>query len=371
MTLSLQEACERINDARLPEDLFGVEDVVLPQEQLQKFLEGGYRTLKAPLDSGDDDPELPCSVDDTLRKLELLYQEARDRISRFQYGMLGYDQPPPRVGRSFTLGANRYLIGAKLNRDDEYDRFQAYLERDGAYLGEVEIKLASEVSHNPLLERELRAFDVLHKTGVPQWKHLPYVMDRFESNGRRGIIYRSFYGLSLSEVRKKRAHARGVDQKHVAWMLDRTLSALGYVHKCGLVHGALEPETLFINDRTHNVIITQWGHSVHRPAVTRESITVRNVRENPYVPPEALGDQRVGPWSDIYALGKTMIWCLGGDPVENSIPPGVEQEWVDFLLAMVHEDPYCRSRDCWELYEQQCRIKDSLWPRKFLHFDVT
>jgi len=239
------------------------------------------------------------------------------------------------------------------------------------YLGEVEIRVATEVDSNQYLERELRAFDVLHECRVPQWKHLPYVLDRFEANGRRGIIYRTSYGLSLSAVRTKRAQAKGVDQKHIAWMLDRSLSALGYVHHRGLIHGALSPETIIVNDRNHNVSITEWGRSVHRPAVTGEKVVGSDVRNNPYLAPEVASSHEIGPWSDIYALGKTMIWALGGDPVENSIPKGVETVWATFLLEMVAEDPRRRPNDCWELYAEQCRIKDSLWPRKFLHFDVT
>jgi hypothetical protein len=100
-------------------------------------------------------------------------------------------------------------------------------------------------------------------------------------------------------------------------------------------------------------------------------VVVDSQLKSPFCAPEVIAAGEIGPWSDIYALGKTMIWLIGGDPVSNSIPTQVEPEFANFLLRMVHEDHYQRSTDCWELYEEQCRIKDALWPRKFLHFDVS
>jgi serine/threonine protein kinase len=186
-----------------------------------------------------------------------------------------------------------------------------------------------------------------------------------------GLIFRTTYGLTLTEVRTKRAQRAGVDQRHIAWMLDRTLSALGFVHRCGLVHGSLSPDSIVVNDRLHNATLTEWGCSALNPARTGDRVVVDSQLKSPFCAPEVIAAGEIGPWSDIYALGKTMIWLIGGDPVSNSIPTQVEPEFANFLLRMVHEDHYQRSTDCWELYEEQCRIKDALWPRKFLHFDVS
>ena len=65
-----------------------------------------------------------------------------------------------------------------------------------------------------------------------------------------------------------------------------------------------------------------------------------------------------------------MIWTLGGDPATNSLPASVEEPLRLFLLSLVEENYLVRPADAWSLYEQQCQIKDSLWPRKFLHFDM-
>ena len=66
-----------------------------------------------------------------------------------------------------------------------------------------------------------------------------------------------------------------------------------------------------------------------------------------------------------------MIWLLAGPNASNSIPDGVDPLLGNFLLKLVQEDPYKRPADAWELHAEHCRIKDALWPRKFIHLDLS
>lgn len=368
----LDEVYQQIMAANRPEDLFGVEDVILPVKTLNDFLTGEFNRFSSLLDPSRyvdiDDQE---AADEARQRLHELHAEAREKISRFHFGLYGYNAQRPNVSQSFDIGDNRYYIGNKLEDGEFYTLFQAYLERRGTHLGETVIKLSRDHQTNHLLQREARALDLLHKQDMPQWKHLPFILDRFESRGRTGLVFRKNYGLTLSEVRRKKAHLKGVDQKHVSWMLDRAFSLFGYVHHCGIVHGALTPDKLVINDRMHNVFATNWEVSIHNPALTREKVELFNDPHDPFISPEVLEGGEIGPWSDIYSLGKIFIWLIGGDPETDSVPNSVETPIRNFLREMVRKDHRRRSADCWELYEEHCRIRDRLWPRKFLHFDVS
>jgi serine/threonine protein kinase len=232
----------------------------------------------------------------------------------------------------------------------------------------VVIKIAADSSCNQRLQNEVRILDALHEAALPQWKHLPLVLDRFQAGGRFGIVQRKISGFSLGEVRRHRQHINGVEQRHVAWMMDRLFSCLGFVHSLGVVHGSLGAEQVIVQPESHNVIVCGWNGAVLNPAVTGEKIIVS---ADDLPAPEIIEDQPVGPWTDIYALGKLMIWVLGGNPADNTMPDSVDEKIQRFLLSLVHENYRLRPDNAWDLHDQQCRIKDSLWPRKFLHFDMT
>ena len=369
MDADLNSVYLQVMQANHPEDLFGCEDVVLPEATLLKYLEVEYKkfkTLTTP--SSYHDPLDAEAAADADAKLEELYSLARARIRQHVYGIEGRGRRhPPYASKSFSVAANRYFIGNLIRGGAVSNLYEGFMERDGLSVGEVVIKVAKDTSCNPRLQQEVRNLDLLHEVPVPQWKHLPFVMDRFQSGGRLGLVYRRISGFSLTQVRAHPTHVKGVDRKHIVWMLDRAFSCLGYVHSLGMVHGNLCPEHFIVQPASHNVIICGWKSAVHKPAVTNEKI---NLPPDQFMAPEVAAGGKIGPWSDIYSLGKLMIWTLGGDPATNSLPASVEEPLRLFLLSLVEENYLVRPADAWSLYEQQCQIKDSLWPRKFLHFDM-
>lgn len=369
MDANLRVSYEQVMQAEHPEDLFGAQDIVLPEDALLEHLQKVHAPLRAATDPEMyQDPEDREAAKDAHRKLARLYAEGQERIRQHIYGLPGRGLPrPSHATKHFDVGGRRYYVGQQLVKGPRSSLFEGFLEQRGEIAGEVVLKVASVATSNHFLQNEARALDLLHQQAVPQWKHLPFMLDRFMTGDRLGLIYRKVSGFTVAEIRQHRAHRRGVDQRHIAWMLDRTLSCLGYVHRCGIVHGNLTPDHIIVQPASHNAVICGWSAAVHKPAVTGESVSLFS---HEFSAPEVRNHGNLGPWSDIYSLGKLMIWLIGGNPADNSIPDGVETTVSDFLRSLVQEDLYKRPADAWELYEQQCRIKDALWPRQFLHFDM-
>lgn len=360
----------RVMEAGTPEEVFGAEDVVLPASTLLGFLRSEYEKLKVTTNPASytfpDDRELAEEAD---AGLERMYVQARRRIEAGWYGMPGHGRSRPGYAvKSFPVGANRYFIGRELDDDGQTVRYEGFLERDGKPLGEVEIVVAKTADHNLYVQNSLRNLDTLHGEEVPQWKHLPLVLDRFQSGGRVGLVLRKISGFTLDDVRAHPRHVKGIDQRHMIWMLDRLLSCLGYVHRRGIVHTALSPSNIVIQPANHNVVLRGWESAILNPAMSGERAKKSDTL---FTPPEIREGGPVGPWSDIYSLGMVMIWMLGGDPEKLTLPTGVEPKIGDFLRRMVQGDPYRRPVDAWALYDEENRIKDALWPRRFLHFDMS
>lgn len=370
MDANLQRTYEQVMQAEYPEDLFRSSDIVLPVDILLEYLRGEYDKMHAVTDpQGYQHPEDVEAATDADKKLSRLYAAAQERIRQHIYGLVGRGKPRPHSAvKSFAVGPNRYYLGRRIADGERSALYEGYLERGSEMVGEVMIKVAASAAQNHFSLTEARAIDLLHRDAVPQWKHLPFLMDRFSAGDRVGLIFRKISGVTLTHIRHHRAHRNGLDQRHIAWLLDRLFSCLGYVHRCGLVHGNLTPEHVIVEPQTHNAILTGWSASVHKPAATGEKVTLFSQE---FSAPEVLARGMIGPWSDIYSVGKLMIWLLAGDTADNTIPDGVEPMLQEFLLKLVQEDPYKRPADAWDLYTEQCRIKDALWPRQFLHLDVS
>ncbi len=370
MDADLRPIYLQIMQAAEPEDLFGAEDVVLPASMLLKYLDRKYSKLKAVTNpTGYHIPEDADAARDADTRLEHLLEVAKKRINLGLYGMPGYDKPAPSgVFKTFTVGKNTYSIGPKINSSGRVDTYEGNLVRDGQYCGEVIIALAHSPESNHFVQRESRILDILHNNEVPQWKHLPLLLDRFAAGERLGVTFRKYSGQPLAQVSMHTLHRSGVDQKHMVWMLDRALSCLGYVHRQGVIHGKLNPETLLIQAGNHNVFITDWSSAAYKPALTGQRVVTE---ASVFTPREIIRQSKIGPWSDIYSLGKVMIWVLGGDPATDWVPEHVAEPLRNELLHMVQGNPHKRPSDAWKLYEVFSEIKDGLWPRKFLPFDMT
>jgi hypothetical protein len=115
-------------------------------------------------------------------------------------------------------------------------------------------------------------------------------------------------------------------------------------------------------------MLTGWSQAVYKPGITGEQ--VQSGPDNPFLAPEVNTTGAVGPWTDIYSLGKCMIWIVGGNPHTNEMPDTVHPKIQRFLQSTVRESPGARPQDAWQLYKAQNRLKDTLWERRFLHLNL-
>jgi serine/threonine protein kinase len=240
--------------------------------------------------------------------------------------------------------------------------------------GEVIIKVVNDDADNGLARNEIRTLQGLHNTPAVQWKHLPFLLDVFETERRVGIILRKFRGFTLEQVRQHPRYRKGVDKKHMVWMLNRSLSALGFVHSQGYVHCNLCPEHVMVEPVNHNACLIDWSYSAFKPVLSHEDFRVFNLDFSAPEVKERLEKGRRDdllpyPTADIYSLGKVMIWLLGGNPATNEMPDDVEDELQRFLLSFVIESKQQRPDNAWELHRQLISLVERLWgPRKYLQF---
>ncbi len=368
MDADLLPVYERIMQAARPEDVFEELSVVLPPRLMEKHLQPEMDAMRSVLDadrySSLDDKEAARLA---KPKLEEFYRMALERAAKGLYAPEDYTPyVPTGNGRTIIVDGTTYTVGEKFHVGEHSALYKGRMAIDQGSAGVI-IRIANDPGTNPYVLNEIGMLDQLHRVDVGYWRHIPFMLGRFSAGDRIGLVTRYFSGHTLTEVRANKLHRDGLDQRHVVWVLDRMLGLMWYYHELGIVHGRIEPERIRVRPYNHNALLTGWGHAVFKPAITGQKLaSVGGIFEAPEI-----GDSgAVGPWTDIYSLGKTLIWLIGGDPATNEMPDRVEPKLRQFLANMVWKSPKARPHNARQLYDAQNRLKDTLWERRFVHMPM-
>ncbi len=353
-----------ITQAFRPEDIFKFTDLNLPSDMLQQKVDKKYQQLKKKVNpdtySGVTDSEYARDASD---QLDRFYDLATHSIESGTYGIEYLERKSNRTHKSFQIGDRKYFLGPEINKSELFTFYQGFLDL-GESFGEVVVKVANSIENNMLIQNEIRILHQLYSIKAPQRKHIPVLLNHFDAGNKKAIIYRKISGYNFREILQK--YSQGIDQKHMVWMLDRLLSLMGYSHNQGIIHGHLSPSHIMIRPNNHNAFVLGWGNAMWHNELQGKIIESNSI----FMAPELKNGGVIGPWSDIFSLGKLMIFILGGDIEVNELPEHIDPKIVDFLLSMVHTDQVRRPSDAWDLYEHLTMVKDSLWERKFLHFNM-
>lgn len=295
-------------------------------------------------------------------------------------GTLTFDEAVARIraARDFTeLGAREsYRAWAKLvhpdavgathraTATDAFARLSSLYKRrkkrsgDLAELyedGDTLIKVPRDPADNDLMETEAAALRQLWRDGDPTFR--PYAARLVDSylveDGQRrrrrvNVLARQAGMISLAEL-----GTRERDPRDVSWMWRRLLTALGWAHRAGVVHGAVLPEHVLIHPEQHGLVLVDWCYAGHRPAA------IVKARRADY-PPEVLTDRLAGPATDIYMATGLMTRLIG-----SRIPAPMRR----FADGCRYPAPRMRPQDAWALLGEFDELINRLHgPRKFRPF---
>jgi hypothetical protein len=369
MDADLERVSLLLADARDPEDLFGTDPIVLPREAQRKRVRAAYAPLKAVTAAAYSLPDDAEHASDLDARLERLLQSALARIELGAYHLPGRRRAVPAAARArcFVVGARRYFVGPRWRSGDSSTFYGGCLELDGEPVGEVLLKVAQSAENSRFLEREASALSILRQEEYRETSYLPLPLDRFDAGGRLGLALRRVDGFNLEEVREFAPHRAGLDPRDAVWMLSRVLAACGLAHRYGIIHGRICPRHVVVEPATHLGMLVGWGGSVVAPARTGQQVLAPIPR---FSAPEVSGPT-AGPWSDVYSIGQTFLWLVGGEPGRDALPDRVDPRLAGFLQAMVEPDTRRRPHDCWALFAELEQLKTAIWQqRKWRRLDM-
>lgn len=349
--MTFESVAIQIERALVAEDLFGTISTV---DQLAGVFRPMVRVVH-PDQNGNSE-----RADRVFRRLTELRDHAELKLKNGTYGDRKVpNTPPPPPAHTPTVietRAHHYVVERLLFAGDVADIYRATCDVKPGGKGssfKAAFKIARSSADNDLLEAELRAYEKLEldKSDKAAAKLFPRLLDSFlfrspSGATRRVNVLSSHYDhYSLAEVR---AVHPGLDYRDAVWMFKRSLMALGFTHRRGLVHGAVLPPHILVDPIGHGIELVDWCYSVEKEG----QIRVISKAHKSFYPKEVITKKPAVPATDIFMLAKTMVRLLGGDVETNRMPDSVPHPITSFLQSCLLPAPGRRPDDAWKLHEE-------------------
>ena len=152
---------------------------------------------------------------------------------------------------------------------------------------------------------------------------IPQLLDYFEENWQFYLVQEFIEGETLEKIVEKGL----LSETDAIQLLQDTLKVLDFVHQRGVIHQDIQPSNLIIRDRDRQICLIDFGEikQISLKANTPlDETTTQIIGRLGYVPPE----QKAGNpnfTSDLYALGKTVIYALS-----SKSPHKVNLQTIEF-----------------------------------------
>jgi serine/threonine protein kinase len=221
-----------------------------------------------------------------------------------------------------------------------YEAMHTYLEERSCLKQNINMTPEDEA----LLRQEAKLLWNVHHHSLPAMR------DYFKAPDGSFIMAMSFVeGKTLEQAVKKHT---AIHPEDVSWITQRLLNALHYLHSKGVVHGDVKPPNVIVQPAEHNAVLVDYGLASLRPHRDTKPVGYTAV----FAAPEIMDGKPPLPESDLYSLGLTMIYTLGGDPIAKTMPDAVPEKLREFYNDLVRYNPVDRPN--WEKQDLVRRLSD-------------
>ncbi len=212
-------------------------------------------------------------------------------------------------GFGITYLAWDVTVGRKVAIKEYYP--SGYVSRDPR---SNQIVINSKQNH-AASNRGLKRFidEAKNLTTIKNLSGIVNVFDFFSANATAYIVMEFLDGISLKRYVKRKGK---LDVTTTLTILKPVILSLAEVHSTGLIHRDISPDNILIT-KTNEVKLIDFGAS---KAANPGGQSVSIVLKQGFAPEEQYrlhGEQ--GPWTDIYALGVTIYYCITGQLPPESI----------------------------------------------------
>lgn len=266
-----------------------------------------------------------ASAEKKMRDINEAYSVLGDPDKRKYYDTHGCSKPAPAAA---VFG--EWVVTDPFAAEDVCDLYKV---RSSKTETEAILKIARHPSSNDLMIAEAGSLKVLAAKDKEWAKRYPTLFGSLEASGRRAnIISAAPNDLTpLSKILE--SFPKGLDFRHIVWMMNRSLDTIIYQDICGIVHGAATPSTMLFGPLSHDMWWTDFCYSVQ--AGTGKHIPAVSPLYKGLYPKEVFRKQVPTPVTDLYMVAKTL----------QSSAAEVPRRFRGILELMMAESPRARPND--------------------------
>lgn len=215
------------------------------------------------------------------------------------------------------------------------------------------IKHCSMVSaaHDAVLIQEAKAIWDLRHYALPVMRDMHRLDD-----GSLALIMSYIPGPTLEQVIEKSGK---LDPETVAWITERILNALLYLHHHGVIHGDIKPQNIIVQPSTHSVVLVDFGLAMVKPSLSAKAQGYTPT----FASPEQISGKALLPASDYYSLGMVMLYALnaGKNLDKKLVPASVPDAMTNFIHQLTKKDILSRPQK--DVFDDFLKIRQEAFGR--------
>jgi len=221
---------------------------------------------------------------------------------------------PSRVDTLNEALAGRYRIERELG---EGGMATVYLADDLRHGRKVALKVLK-----PDLAAAVGATRFLSEIRTTAKLQHPHIVPLFDSGEAGGFLFYAMPWIEGESLRQRLDRLGPLPVDEAIRVAAEVAEALDYAHRNGVIHRDIKPENVYVQDGHPRIADFGIALAVARGSGERLTETGVSIGTPTYMSPEqATGDHRVGPATDIYALGCLLYEMLVGEPPFTASTP--------------------------------------------------
>jgi len=280
----------------------------------------------------------------------------------FREALAAWNSPETHGYTSFSsIGQSHWASRHFIARGEISDVYLA--ERARRPTERVLLKVLREPGDGPLFDREWDVLDRLQQsespgadlftTLVPQ-PVARGLVDNGPYQGRRAMAFRWASGFCETFEGVRRAFPQGIDGQISIWMWRRILELLSFLHRSGVVHGAVLPPHILVEEGDHGIRLV--GYSAAGESGTPLATTCS--RFEAFYPA-----RRLSPGADVRMSARSIAFVLGGDAAGGDVPASVPEPLADLIRKVAADG----AEDAWKVRESLGKIARVLYGPPSFH----
>lgn len=226
------------------------------------------------------------------------------------------------------------------------------------------IKLLRDPQDTALFDNEWEVLQSLHRSDAPGADFFTMLLPQPVSHGtisygadtgKRVNIYRWASGFYYNFEEVARQYPHGIPPRASIWIWRRILEVLSFIHNSGMVHGAVLPPHLLVQENEHGVRLV--GYSSAGPI--GDTLRTKAPRYESFYPKSS---RTLTAQLDISMSARCMVAILGGNPETGALPRAVPSRLAQLIqqIALMNINTSAKET-AWSIREELGVIADEVF----------